>query len=397
MAGVSTLGQALRQIENIKTQSKQFSLLSTQMASGKKTQEFSGLGTDVLASLRSRTTFQALEVYTNNMVKADIRINIMLKSIEEYQAQSGNIANTLTGFVQQGPHQKGDAIYYDDPLTPEIETTIVGYTSSEPDNDLKSVQDHAKNLFPFLIDLLNAKEGDRYVMAGSDSFTKPITDNGTLDAAMSTLITEWKNGNISNEDLIADLTGRTSLSGNPNAINDSVIGYSSSLSSGNTGDIYVRASETSEFKYTALANEDPFRNILVALSFLKNENLPPIVDTYESGTYPGVPDAQGAPGNDASEMQDNFYQVFNEVVKMVVESIDAVDQVRFRMETVRVQMNETKQAHQSEKTLMLNTIADVEDVDTNEVAVRIKVLETQLEASYRVTALASQLTLANFL
>lgn len=397
MTGVSTLGQALRQIQNIKSQQTSFSTLSTQMASGKKTQSFAGLNTDVLSSLRSRSTFQSLEIYTNNMVKADIRINIMLKSIEEYQAQTENISSTLTSFVQEGAHQKGDPIYYDDPLTTDIETTIVGYTSAEPDNDIQSVQDHARNLYGFLQDLLNTKEGDRYVLAGSDTFTKPLTDNGTLDAAISTLITSWKAGTISSDELIADLTDRSALNGNPDALTDTVIGYSAPLSSGNTGDVYVRASEDSEFKYTALANEDPFRNIIVALAFLKNENLPPVVDTYESGVYPGPVDVQGAPGATAAEMQDNFYEVFNQIVKMVNDSIDQIDQVRFRMETVRVQMNETKQAHKSTKELMLNTISDVEDVDTNEVAVRLKVLETQLQASYQVTALSSQLSLVNFL
>lgn len=397
MTGVSTLGQALRQIENIKSQQTSMSSLSTQMATGKKTQEFSGLKSDTFASLRSRTTYQSLEVYTNNLTKADIRISVMLKSIEEYQAQTKNVSASLNGFVQQGAHQKGEPITYDDPLTSAIETTIVGYTSSEPDNDLVALQNHAKNLYPFLVDLLNAQEGDRYVMAGSDSFTKPLNDNGTLDAAMNTLISDWKAGTISTDELIADLTDRSALNGNSNALTDSVVGYSAPLSSGNTGEIYVRASEDSEFKYTALANEDPFRNIIVAMAFLKNENLPPIVDTYESGVYPGVPDADGAPGNTASDQQDNFYKVLNHIVGMVNDSIDEVDQVRFRMETVRSQMGETKKAHQSEKTLMLNTIADIEDVDTNEVAVRLTVLKTQLEASYQVTALTAQLSLTNYL
>lgn len=397
MTGVSTLGQALRQIENIKSQQTNFSQLSTQMASGKKTQSFSGLKTDTLASLRSRTTYQSLEIYTNNLTKADIRISVILKSIEEYQAQTKKVSATLNGFVQEGAHQMGDPVTYDDPLTDEIESTIMGYTSSEPDNDFTALQNHAKNLYPFLVDLLNAQEGDRYVMAGSDSFTKPLNDSGTLDAAMNTLITDWKAGTITTDELIADLTDRSALNGNPNALSDSVIGYSAQLSSGNTGDVFVRASENSEFKYTALANEDPFRNIIVALAFLKNENLPPIVDTYESGTYPGVPDANGAPGNTAAEQQDNFYAVLNHVVKMVTDSIDEVDQVRFRMETVRAQMGETKKAHESEKNLMLNTIAGVEDIDTNEIAVRISVLKTQLEASYEVTALAAQLSLTNYL
>ena len=58
MTGVSTLGQALRQIDNISAQQKLFSQLSTQMATGKKTQSYAGLNTDALTSLRSRTQLE---------------------------------------------------------------------------------------------------------------------------------------------------------------------------------------------------------------------------------------------------------------------------------------------------------------------------------------------------
>lgn len=397
MTGVSTLGQALRQIQNIKSQQMSFSDLSTQLASGKKTNSFAGLNTDVLPSLRSRTGVKSLDVYSNNIQKADTRISVILQSIGEYQAQTKNVADTLAGFVQQGSHQKGNDVIYDDPATPEVETTVVGKTSAEVDSDLQAVQDHATSLYPFLLDLLNTQEGDRYVFAGSDTFTKPINDSGTLDAAMSTLITKWKDGTISNKELIADLTDRTALDGNPDALTDTVIGYSPQLSSGNTGDVYVRASEDSEFKYTTLANEDPLRNIVVALAFLKNQNLPPIEDVYKNGTYPGVPDVQGAPGQTAEEMQNNFYEVFNAVDKMVVDSADSINKIRYRMENVRVQMDQTKKSQENQKNLLLSTISDIEDVNTNEVAVKINTLQTQLQASYSVTSMASKLSLVNFL
>lgn len=397
MTGVSTLGQALRQIQNIKLQQTSFSELSTQMASGKKTQSYAGLNTEALASIRSRTQLQSIDIYTNNLKKADIRINVMLQTVGEYQAQSKNFADTLVTFVQEGSHQLGDDVRYDNPATDEIETTIVGTTSSEVDNDLQSVQNHARNLYGFLTDLLNTQEGDRFVLAGSDTLTQPVKDTGTLDAAINTLISDWKAGTISTDDLIADLQDRSALNGNPNALTDTVIGYSPSLSSGNTGDIYVRANEDSEFKYTALANEQPFRDILVAMAFLKNETLPPVLDVYEDGVYPGVPDTQGAPGQTAEEMQENFYRVFNALTEMVVDGIDQIDQTKYRLETVRVQMKETKDAQESEKNLLLSTVSDIEDVDTNEVAIRLTVLKTQLEASYRVTALASQLSLVNFI
>lgn len=397
MTGVSTLGQALRQISNLGTQQLQLANLSTQLATGKKTQNFSGLKTDALISLRSRADLNSVDVYMNNISRAETTIGLTLNTIEEFQAQSMEISQTMTNFLQEGDHLSGENVLYDDPATSGIDDIVVGKTSSEIDTDFQAIINHADNLFGFLGELFNVREGDQYLLAGADSLNKPYNDTGTLDAAISTLIVDWKNGTISTDELISDLFDGTALDGNNNAITDSTIGYSSSISNDTAGDVFVRTDDNSEIKYTSEANEQGFRNIMVAMAVLKNENLPPILDVYEDGVYPGVPDAQGAPGVTAEDQKENFYKLYNELTQRVSVSIDDIDQTRFRLETVRVQMNETKEAHVSQKELLQSTVSDVEDVNVNEVAVRITTLQTQLEASYSVTALTQNLTLANYL
>lgn len=397
MTGVSTLAQALRQIENIGNQQRVFNELSEQLASGKRTQKFSGLGTDALTSLRSRTSLTSIDIYMTNIDRADTTIGLALTAVEEYQEQAREFNDTLINFVQEGSHQIGSKILYDDPATPEVEVIHVGNTSEKLDADLQAVKDHATNLSRYLKELLNTKDGDNFVFSGADSLQQPITDNGTLDAAVNTLITEWKNGTITTDELLADIEDTSAFNGNPNALTDTIVGYSASLSSDSAGKVFVRADERSEFDYTILANDESFRNMIVALSVLKNDNLYPIVDVYEDGNYPGVPDAQGAPGATAEEQQDNFYQLFNRLTQIVNESIDEIDQTRFRVENVRVQMNETRLSHQDEKNLLQNTVSDIEDVDMNEVALKVSILQTQLEASYSATAISQQLSLVNFL
>ncbi len=397
MTGVSTLGQALRQIENLNRQQVQLGDLSTQLATGKRSQSYAGLNTDALTSIRSRTEITSISVFENNITRADTTLGLTLNALEEFQAQTGEFSSTLINFIQQGDHQLGDVIYYDDPATPEIETTIVGNTSAELDTDFQASIDHANNLYDFLGELLNSKEGDRFLFAGADGSEQPYDRLGTLEASISTLITDWKAGAISTDDLIADLFDGEATTGNPNAITDSTVGFSSSLSSGNAGNVFVRADENSEFKYTALANESSLRDIIVALAVIGNEDLPPIVNVYEDGTFPGVPDATGAPGLTAEEQQNNFYQLFDAVKSRVSDSIDEIDQTRFRLETVRVQLNETKEAHIDQRELLQNTVSSIEDVDINEVAVRLTTLQTQLQASYQVTSLTQNLSLANFL
>ncbi len=397
MVGVSTLGQSLRQIENLNRQNSLFSDLSVQLSTGKKTQLYSGLKIDALASIRSRTELSSINVYINNITRADTTIGLTVSSITEFQSQAQNFSGSLLGLLQEGSHQLGDDVIYDDPSTNEVESIIVGNTSAKISANLSSIFDQASNLYNLLGELLNSKEGDRYLFAGADINEKPFNDTGTLDAAINTLIDDWKNGVITTEEFISDIKDGTAFNGNNNAITDSTIGYSSSLSNGTAGDVFVRADENSEFKYTTLANEDSLRNIMVALAVMKNENLPPIVDVYEDGNYTGTPDVKGAPGANAQEQQQNFYNLYNSISQMVLQSIDEIDQIRFRLETVRVQISETKETHIDQKNLLENTISDIEDVDVNEVAVRLTTLQTQLEASYRVTSMTQDLSLVKFL
>jgi flagellar hook-associated protein 3 FlgL len=400
MTNISTLGQALDQIERLKEQQLLFGTLSTQLTTGKKTQVFSGLGTQVLTSERARADFKSLDTYITNITNADRRLKLMLTTINEFKEQTENFADVLINFSQESVHQEGEIVYWDDPTTPDdIEQIPVGMSSAEADVDLKTLQTLAGNIFNYVTDLLNAQETDRYILGGAETLQKPLTITGTLSTAVSTILTDWKNGAITSNDLIADFTDRTATLANPNALTDSIIGYNAALSSGNAGDVFVRVSETSEINYTVTANEDPFRDILVALSYFMSEDLGPIADEVHIDTLTGLPviDTEGAPGATTAEMKENFFEVFESMARMVNKALEDIDQQRFKIEGARAQIDKIKKTHTNDKNLLLTTIGDVENVDQNEVAVKLQQMQIQLEASYRVTALTKDLSLVNFL
>jgi len=82
---------------------------------------------------------------------------------------------------------------------------------------------------------------------------------------------------------------------------------------------------------------------------------------------------------------------------MVTVALDDIDQTRFRLETARVQMNETNEKHRQEVALFNNIIADIEEADINEVAVQINSLQLNLNASLTITSRIQQLSLVNFI
>jgi len=409
MTNVSTYARSLNQITLLKQQQTELSDLSTQLATGKKTQKFTGLGNDVMVSQRSRAGISSSDKYLQNIINSERRINMMLSNIEEFQSQAENFSKALVGLSQETVHQKGDIIKWDDPLTELTEEVQVGLTRADGDAEAKALQELAGSMFDILYNVLNSKDGDRYIFGGSETLTPPIGDTSSLDAAITTAITNWKNegspGNISTDDLISNLRDRNSAT-NADAITDTIIGYNAELSSGNVGKIFARINDTSEVDHTLLANEEGLRNIMVTLSYFKNEKLWPVADVYNEPYTDGDPLAtdpdtgqplRGAPGDTIEAMKENFYEVFNELTQMFNEAIDDIDQMRFQLENARVQLKEAKSAHTQRKALLENVVSDVEDIDINQVAVRINMLEIQLDASYRVTARVQELSLVNFI
>ena len=404
MTGVSTLGTALTRINLLNEQSTLLNSLANQLATGKKTQVFSGLDTNTITSKRARADISALETYKTNIDNGNRRIETMLNAIEEFQQQAENFSNALLQFSRESTHQQGDVLSYDDIATTSVVENIqVGHSSAEPSIELETLQDLAKNLFSFMGDLLNVQDGDRYLLGGADTLTQPYTDTGTLDAAISTLITNWKDEtlapglNLTSDELISALESRT-VTDDPYAITDTIIGYSAAISAGNVGDVFVRVDERIEINYTAVANEDPFRDIMVAAAFVKNENLPPLADVYNEPYTFGDPVVEnGAPGATLDEQKDNFFAVLDELTRSVNAALDGVDGIRFRLENARVRLSETKQAHEQDINTLQKTVDDVENVDINEVALRVNLLQVQLDASYRITASTQELSLVNFL
>lgn len=373
MTGISNLGQALDQISRLKSQQVTLDTFSTQIATGKKTQQFSGLGGDVIRSQRARANLNSIDQYTTNIINAHRRIDLMNSSVQQISAQ----ANTLTG-----------------PLT-----SVQG--GDLPDFD--TVQQLAGDVLDFIIDLANTKDGERYLFAGSDSSVKPINDTGQYDSYLggfvpnadditnpaittSGFIGEWGDGTITTDEFIESYSN----------VNENILGYSESLVSGSTGDVRVRVDENSDFDYTVLANNDAIKELVIAIGVLKN--LPPPQNAPGALNDPTAINAgQDIPPFPSAEKQENFFKVMNDVQQKIVQAVDKLERDEYRLELVRAQTEIIREQYTYETNSLQNIVADVEDIDLTETIARLQQAQTGLEASFSVTALLSDLTLVNFL
>ncbi|MCB1556522.1 MAG: hypothetical protein KDJ15_04325 [Alphaproteobacteria bacterium] len=357
MTFISTAGQSLEQTERIKLVQSQLSTLQYQLSSGKKTRLFKGLETGVITSERARADFKSIETYIGNITIADRRIKLMDSTIATVQQQAENVLNALEIQTQSGEFELG------------------------------TIGDLAANSFDFILSLMNEQDGDRYLFGGAGTRDQPVRDTGSLDSYLATRINQWVTTGIDTDELVDSYRDTAQL-------NDTVVGYSAVLSSGKSKSIFVRVDEKTELDYTVKANESGFRDILVAIGAIKN-----LTQSLDEVTREADDPAATvtAPGATKQEQNENFYQVFNDLARMLTTGIDSLVNERFSLSQVQAQMNQIQENYKIEKNVLSGIISDVEDVDLNETAVKLNSLQIQLEASFRVTASLSDLSLVNFI
>lgn len=374
MNSISTLGQAIDQIARLKNQQNTLDQLSTQIATGKKTQQFSGLEEDILRSQRSRANVNQLEQYSTNIINAQRRIQLMSNGVQEVQAQANTLVDSLTVAVQAGDYP-----------------------------DFEVIQQLADDVYDFVIDILNSKDGERFIFAGSDSQVRPIEDKGLLDSFLGEFVPD--NTDIANPPIVASgfvgdwgdgtITTQEFIDGYQ-AVSENILGYSTALVSDTTGEVRVRVDDNSDFDYTVLANSEGFQDIITALGVLRAlptpENSPGALND-PTATRP----ADDTPPFPSAEKQDNFFAVIQNVLQTLVQGIDKIEQEEYKLALVEQQTNLVKEDYRLQINAFESIISEVEDVDVTQAVAEIQQLQVSLETSFRVTALISDLTLANFL
>jgi len=374
MASISTLGQFLDQISRLKTQQQQLGDLSVQISSGKKTQKLSGLGSDILRTSRARVSVNELTQYSDNIINANRRINLMQTALGEIKDQADHILDGLRTAVQEGDFP-----------------------------DFESIQQLTRSVLNFVKDIMNQKDGDRYLFAGGDTSQKPIDEGGLFEGALgefvpdetdltnpplvaSGMIGDWGDGTITTAQFIASYK----------AVNETTLGFSNPLTTNTAGKTIVRVSDVSEFDYTKLANDPSLREIVRVLSVL--QSLPPVqyapgalndptATTFAADTAPYPP----------AEKQANFFAVINDLTASLSTAVKDLTQDQFDLAQVQAQIKIVKDSNTDQINAFKDIIGEIEDVDTTEASAKILQMQTQLQASFQVTALVSQLTLANFL
>lgn len=374
MTGVSTYGQTIDQSNRLIDLQKRLGRFQTQLTTGKKSQDFKGLGNQAISSLQARAEIRSIETFQNNITNADRRMEQMLSTLGTAQNQIRDVRNALNTQMQEGEFE-----------------------------DIEVVQDLANKTFDFLKDLINERDGDRYLFSGADTQAKPLQDNGLFETYLgefvpdennvsnppqsaSGILGQWGDGTITTDQFIAQYRNTP----------ETTIGYSASLANDTANNVFVRVSESTELDYTVKADTQGLKDALIGVGVLKElprpENAPgalndPAATNLEEDTVPFPPE----------EKQENFFEVVRDLRDLLTRALDDIDQERFKLEETRANMKQIGERHTLDLEIQRDIVGEVEDVDVTEVATKLNFLQIQLEASFRVTSTTSRLSLSNFL
>ena len=236
MTGVSTLGSFQAQTLRINNLQLQLDRLSNQLSTGKIARNFAELENDVIRSQRARADLSELEIYQRNLDLGTLRINLQTNALQSIEDQAELALNAINIEVAQG----------------QI--------------DLERIKDTSDTALNIVRDLLNDRDADNFLFAGTDVLTQPLNDTGTLETAVGSLLNDWQNEIITTQELLDAVRERDS-GVNPLAITDAQVGYSTTLNEAKS--LSVRADTNIEIETDARADEDQFRDILVALEVLR--------------------------------------------------------------------------------------------------------------------------------
>jgi flagellar hook-associated protein 3 FlgL len=344
MTSISTYGQHMRmQTQNLLIQERQTNL-SVQVATGKITQVYGGLGVDARTSIDLRSHVKELETYQKNIDMAELRVTSMVEAMTRIKDVARDLQTQLTKL------------------------------SGQANPNMKVLNDLAKTGFEEVVNMLNTKVDGRYLFAGSDTDNAPVTDPDQYLTDIAAQVANYPT------------TGAAAVQGATRTIAEANTYYSTALGSPETSPVRARVDRDLDIDYTVLAHgtDAPaaapadlpaFREIMRELA------------TAASLTYDSK--------NPAS---------FQEFTKMVEGARDGLKTAAIDVESQigilgnkKSRMDALDEHHEDTMVLLKTRLGDVEDVDMADSIARLQASETQLEMSYRVTAMLRNVNLASYL
>jgi flagellar hook-associated protein 3 FlgL len=384
-----------------------------QVSTGKKTDVYSGLRTDARTSISLNNTKATVQTYQQTIATTKSRINTMeavLLRISDIAVEVRNTALQIQG----------------------AEATDTGATSAA----LKSL---AQNRLKEIATLLNAEVDGRHLFGGERIDLPPMIDPGAVGSAgtpldtVATTAPALTNSAASGQERYVAIAGARLTASAATAAGATVIPLSTAPNGIVAGTQLRFEGHTTTYTVTAVGpgNQVTIGTPLTdAVAIGETASFIGIVDEnapafYYQGDLTGAQisariddgfDLQyGIRGDDrafatimgalyalaTSDLTTTTDAGYRELARMAMNDIDdGFDQLQELIGVLGVRQNtieQTEKRHTDFLITLQQQIVDVEDVDPADALTRLALLQTNLEASFKLIATSSSLSLVNFL
>lgn len=331
---VSFLGTSNAQIGRLKDLSATLADLERQVATTKRADTLAGLGHDALSVQRSRIDKSKLDAYAANMDSASSRITLMSSTMTTISDQARQLISSIQAQVRGG------------------------------NVDMDTIASQAQQILSFVSDTANLQLDGRYLFAGADTSSQPVSDQTAINANMQQQVNDWLNGTITTDQ----------LSANVDALTTTQLGINPGQSA--AGSASVRVDGSTEIDYTVKVSDSGMQDIIRALGLAANLKSPGGGDTP-----------------DLAQLND----VLTKITSIAQGGADALDSANAKLGAKFNLLSSIQDSNKLDAATFESIFSDKEAADTTEAVAKIQALQTQLEASYQVTSIVSQLSLVNFI
>jgi flagellar hook-associated protein 3 FlgL len=345
MTSISTNGQFHRiQSQNLLIQQRMTDY-SEQVSTGKQTNVYGGLTSDARQSIDLRNNVAELETYKKNIDTAQLRITSAAETMDRINAVARDVRDQLTKL------------------------------SGNPPPDQTVVKDIAKRGYNEVAQLLNTKVEGRYIFAGSDIDHPPFEDPDGFFTEIETTVKGYATAGAPQtlSDTKATALGNTYFS-------------AALQQSPDPSPLRARVDRNLDINYQVRANgpEEPNPPTGEPSSF------PEILRNLATAATLTYDTSNPSSFNDFQSMLTATRTSLDTAAKSIDNNVGILGSTAARIKALGTQHYETQ-------TTLNTNIGDVEDVDMAEAISKLQQVQTQLQASYKVTATLQKVNLIDFL
>lgn len=333
-SNVSLLGQNLAQTNRLIKLRVQMDNLQRQATTQKKYESFTGFGAEAMGLQRLRDSQDKLKGYIENIDKVSKRLELMNNAMAEIRKIGSNLREALAVQVSGG----------------------------QP--DMQTINSIARQGLLFVEDLMNQTLDGHYLFAGSNVTSPVFVNDSVLTSNFQAQISQWLAGTVTNNQLIANTNGFTA----------SNLGLSPALST--AGAITARIDDALDVDYTVLGNAPAFQDIIRTLSFAANLQFPGALDVPTTG---------------------DFNTILTHISTLLGTATNGIDDLNKQLTSKFELLRTVREAHETEFNLTVTEVDKIENVDITTTIATLQSLQVQLQSSFEVTGIVSQLSLVNFI